>query len=94
MSIEIGLLIAVVSFFMGYVVFVRNRDKDVKQDAAKEAVMDVNLKHIKTGVDSIIVDMKVRDKIVDAMSKDLVRVDESTKAAHKRIDKLDGGRGE
>lgn len=92
MQIEIGFAIAIGSFLIGYFTFRKNGDKDLKKDAAKEAVMDVNLKHIKTGVDSIVVDMKVRDKQFDEMSKELVRVGESTKSAHKRIDKISGGR--
>lgn len=89
MQIEFGVIGALFGFLITYFGFMRNRDKDVKKEATESAVMSVNLDHIKTGVDSIVVDMKVRDKQFDEMSKEVVRIDESAKSAHKRIDKLD-----
>ena len=44
------------------------------------------------GVDDIRIDLKANEKQMSRMNEQLIRVDESTKSAHKRIDKLEGVR--
>ncbi|HEY4601274.1 MAG TPA: hypothetical protein VIG73_08400 [Cerasibacillus sp.] len=75
-----------------YFTFVRNRDKDVKQDAEDGAVIRTKLDSIGKGVDDIRIDLKANEKQMSRMNEQLIRVDESTKSAHKRIDKLEGVR--
>lgn len=41
------------------------------------------------GVDSIRIDMKANDKRLEKLSEQVIRVEESAKSAHKRIDKID-----
>lgn len=72
-----------------YFTFVRNRDKDVKQDAEDGAVIRTKLDSIGKGVDDIRIDLKANEKQMSRMNEQIIRVDESTKSAHKRIDKLE-----
>lgn len=89
-SLLIGLAGTLIGIFIGLATFSRNRDKDVKQDAARQAVMETKLDAISSGVLTIQVDLKAHEKKWDDMDTRLVRVEESSKSAHKRIDTLTG----
>lgn len=90
LTILISLLSGLVGIIIGIATFNRNRDKDVKQDAARQAVMETKLDAISAGVLTIQVDLKAHEKKWDDMDTRLVRVEESSKSAHKRIDTLTG----
>lgn len=90
LTILISLLSGLVGIIIGIATFNRNRDKDVKQDAARQAVMETKLDAISSGVLTIQVDLKAHEKKWDDMDTRLVRVEESSKSAHKRIDTLSG----
>ncbi len=90
LTILISLLSGLVGIIIGIATFNRNRDKDVKQDAARQAVMETKLDAISSGVLTIQVDLKAHEKKWDDMDTRLVRVEESSKSAHKRIDTLTG----
>ena len=90
LTILISLLSGLVGIIIGIATFNRNRDKDVKQDAARQAVMETKLDAISSGVLTIQVDLKAHEKKWDDMDTRLVRVEESSKSAHKRIDALTG----
>jgi hypothetical protein len=62
MILEITVLIARGSIFIGLITFSRNRDKDVKNDAAKSAVIETKLDNISQSVDSIRIDLKANDQ--------------------------------
>lgn len=86
----IGVICTVLGALIGFLTFSRNRDKDVKKDATSEAEMKVTLAHISKGVDDIKVDMRSTKDQMNTFAKDLVRVEEATKSAHKRLDTLEG----
>lgn len=88
MTVEITVLIAVASFLIGLFSFSRNRDKDVKNDASESAVIRTKLDNINAGVESIRIDIKANEKRVSELSERLIRVEESSKQAHKRLDNL------
>lgn len=90
MSIEIGVLIAVGSFIISYLTLNRNRDKDVKNDASDSAVIRTKLDNINSGVESIRIDIKAQEMRVTGLSERVIRVEESSKQAHKRLDKMEG----
>lgn len=85
----IGLLCTVVGLVIGFFTFNRNRDKDVKTDATESAIIKTKLDNIGQSVDSIRIDFKASDQRWTALSERVIRNEESTKQAHKRIDKLE-----
>lgn len=89
-QIGIGVLCTVIGVLIGFLTFTRNRDKDVKNDASELAVIRTKLDNIGQGVDSIRIDIKANEMRVAALSERVTRVEESSKQAHKRIDKLEG----
>ena len=78
-------------FVLSYLAFQRNRDKEIKNEAEDGAVIKTKLDSIGKGVDDIRIDLKANEKQMSRMNEQLIRVDESTKSAHKRIDKLERG---
>lgn len=88
LTILTGLISGLVGIFVGLATFSRNRDKDVKEEAKKQGAMENKLDTISSGVLAIQVDLKAQDKKWDEMDTRLVRVEESSKSAHKRLDNL------
>ncbi|TQR20440.1 hypothetical protein [Psychrobacillus vulpis] len=88
METLIGIGCTVLGLLIGILTFGRNRDKDVKADAAKTAVIETKLDTISNGVESIRIDLKANEKQMDVLSERVARVEESSKHAHKRIDNI------
>jgi len=85
----IGLLCTATGVVLGLLTFNRNRDKDMRNDASESAVIRTKLDNISLGVDSIRVDFKTSEKRVTELSERMIRVEESSKQAHKRIDSIE-----
>jgi hypothetical protein len=85
----IGLVCTIVGGIIGFLTFNRNRDKDVRGDATEQAVVRTKLDNISQGVESIRIDIRANDMRVTELSKDVVRIDESNKSLHKRVDNLE-----
>lgn len=95
LKIEIGILLTLIGLLctfgglvVGFLTFNRNRDKEVKSDASESAVIKTKLDNINEGVQSIRIDIKANEKRVSELSERVIRVEESSKQAHKRIDNL------
>ena len=94
MSVDVGILVGVIGVLIAIFGYVLNRDRDKKTNATAEAEVKVTLAHISRGVDDIKLDVKTNKDQMNAFSRDLVRVDESAKSAHKRLDKMEGSHNE
>lgn len=86
MEVEIGVVCTIICLVIGFFTFSRNRDKDVKSDATENAVIWTKLDNIGSGVESIRVDMKVSERKQEEITERVIRVEESAKQAHKRLD--------
>lgn len=73
---------------LSYLAFMMNRDKGMKKDITEQVIVSEKLNHISHGVDDIKVEVKASEKQMNRMNEQLIRVDESAKSAHKRIDSL------
>ncbi|WP_018752600.1 hypothetical protein [Paenibacillus sanguinis] len=63
--------------------------QEVEDTAEAEAVQRADVEYIKRGVDDMKVEQKLQGQRFEAFSERLTRVEESTKQAHKRIDRLE-----
>lgn len=88
-TISIGFMTGAVTFVIGYLTFMKNRDKDNRTDAKRDAILETKLDMIAVNVDTIKFDIKSSDKRITELSEHLIRTDESVKQAHKRIDKIE-----
>ena len=85
----IGLICTIIGSLIGFVTFNRNRDRDVRSDASDSAVIRTKLDNISQGVESIRIDFKASERRVTELSERVIRIEESSKQAHKRIDGLE-----
>jgi hypothetical protein len=86
-------IIAIVGTVSGVVIGWATRSRTVKQDAAGEAAKDATLQadmaYLKRGVDDMNVKIDLHGQRYDKLSETVIRMDESIKSAHKRIDKFE-----
>ncbi len=89
----IGLLCTATGVALGLLTFIRNRKNEiksnVKNDATESAIISTKLDNIGQSLDSIRIDLKASDQRWTTLSGTVIRIDESTKQAHKRIDKIE-----
>jgi len=90
MTIEISILVGVLGLLFAIFGYVLNRDRDKKNETKNEAKLEAKLEYISKGVDDIRIDLKANEKQMAAFNERLTRVEESSKQAHKRIDKMEG----
>ena len=94
MNIEITLLIAVIGCLIGVAGFIKGTRKDGKTDGQELASIKGNLDYIARGIDDIRLEQKDQARKIDSQNERLIRNEESTKSAHRRIDKLEGKKHE
>lgn len=90
-------IISVAAALSGIALGWNGRARAIRQeaeDAAEaEAVQRADVEYIKRGVDDMKIEQKLQGQRFEAFSERLTRVEESSKQAHKRIDRLEEGRG-
>ena len=89
-TIELTTLIAIVGCIIGIVGFIKGTKKDGKTDGQELASIKGNVDYIVRGIDDIRLEQKDQARKIDSQNERLIRNEESTKSAHKRIDKLEG----
>lgn len=78
---------------LGWTGRARSVKQEAKQETKEEALQRADVEYIKRGVDDMKVEQKLQGQRFEAFSERLTRVEESSKQAHKRIDRLEEGRG-
>lgn len=90
-DISIGLACTLFGAILSFLAFQRNKGHDIRADTKEEAETKTKLDYIATAVDEIRLDNKARDREINEFNTRLIRVEESTKSAHKRIDGIEKG---
>lgn len=78
----LGAVVAIGSAYIGY-------RKGVKQEGSNEGSLRSDVGYIKAGVDELKTEIKDQRQQHYALAERVVKIDESTKSAHKRIDGLE-----
>lgn len=90
MTVELGTLIAVLGtvsgIIFGYIGYQRTGRKEIQGDAKDHTELKTNLDYIRRGVDDIRIDLKAQESKVSDLAGTVIRLEESAKSAHKRID--------
>ena len=86
----ISLIAAISGIILGWVARARTVKRDAINDVTGEVVMKQDIKYIKQGVDEIKKELHCQADDIGKLSERVTRVEESSKQAHKRIDKLEG----
>jgi hypothetical protein len=90
MTIELAIVISIISVsasvIFGFATWRRNTSTDAKQDAGQQATIITKLDGIEKGVDDIKEELKnVKSEVREDHDR-IIRLEESTKQAHKRLD--------
>lgn len=72
----------------------REVKKEIKSEAVSGAALRQDVEYIKRGVDDIRVEQRAMREDMSCLAERVTRVEESAKQAHKRIDGMEGKRGE
>ena len=96
MTIEVTILLSAISVSIALYFGIKNnrrsQKKDDKEEASQDAIVITKLESIEKGVDDIKEELKgVKADVKDDHDR-IIRLEESSKQAHKRIDSL--GKGE
>lgn len=95
MSVEVTVLISIVSvaaaIYFGLKSAKRDDTKDIKERATADAIVNVKLDNISSAVNDIKYDISDTKKQVAEIDKKLVAVDASVRSAHHRIDNMEKG---
>lgn len=92
MTIEVALVISALSvafgIYQGVTNMKRDRTADDKKDATQLTTVIVKLENISAGISDIKSDMRnVKDEVKEVRER-LIKVEDSAKSAHRRIDEL------
>lgn len=78
---------------LGWLAHIKTARKDAVDAATRDAAIDTALKsdvdYIKRGVDDIKLDMRAQATKIEDIDCRVARVEESTKSAHHRLDRLE-----
>ena len=84
-----GLAGTVCSIFFGYMAFKRNQITDEQQDGRENGTLLTEIGYIKANTDDIKRKQEKQDEQYLELTERMVAVEQSTKQAHHRIDRLE-----
>jgi archaellum component FlaC len=85
----LGAIFGVGGIFFGIVTALRNKKTDDTKEAKEDGIVLTELGYIKKGIDGIEQRLEKQENQYIDVVRHLTAVEESTKQAHKRIDKLE-----
>lgn len=85
MNLDVSIIIAVIGCAIGIWGFFRNKDKDSRDEGSILA----DIKYIQRGVDNIQLDIKEHNRTLSEHNDRLIKVEESVKSAHHRLDSIE-----
>jgi hypothetical protein len=84
-----GSILAIGSAICAIVTFIINRKKDGYENGKDEEGLRGDIKYMRNGFDDLRLDVKEIARKQDQQNERLIRVEESCKQAHKRIDEIE-----
>lgn len=85
-TVFIGTLSALLGIILGLYTAKRSMKTDYKNEGQLEGSVKTDLTYIKKRTDDVLLEQKDTNRQLSLLTERLVRVEESTKAAHKRLD--------
>jgi hypothetical protein len=83
-------VIAAAAAISGIVLGWLGRSRTVRQDGAKDGELRASVNYIRQAVDDMRVEIRLMRQDYADLVERVARVEESTKSAHRRIDRLEG----
>ena len=88
-TISIALLCTILGVSISYLTFQRNKDNAIRAETREDAETRAKLDYISKGVDDIRLDIKTQDRKINEVIERVIKVEESAKSAHHRIDNIE-----
>lgn len=88
MTVELGVILSILGAYVGFQQYQINRNRKQEEKVKQEAAVEVKLDHISKGVDEIRIGLKANEQQINALHEKLIRNEESTRSAHRRIDEV------
>ena len=88
-NISITILIAIIGCIVSVGTFFLGRAKDSEKRGREDGEVKTLLNYIVKAVDEIRLDFRAMNSRVDDLASRMVKVEESGKALHRRVDKLE-----
>jgi ribulose 1,5-bisphosphate carboxylase large subunit-like protein len=85
----IAVVASLTSILIGWWGRGRTIKQDVTADATKDAELRTDMQYIKRGIDDVRIDQKLQGQRFDQLSERVTRIEESTKSAHRRLDRVE-----
>lgn len=85
----IAIIAALSGIALGWMARTRTNRQDIQNEAGSGAVLRTDVEYIKRGVDDIRIDVRMQGQRVDGLAERVTRVEESSKQAHKRLDRIE-----
>ena len=89
MNVMVSIGCSIVGAVIAVVGMLRYVKKDTQEETACNTTLKSDVGYIRTAVDNIQLDIKAQDRKISDIIERVVRVEESSKSAHKRIDELE-----
>lgn len=90
-NVSIALACTLLGAILSILTFQRNKGRDIRADTKEEAETKAKLDYISKGVDDIKIDFKVQQREMQELKERVIKNEESTKSAHRRIDAIERG---
>lgn len=87
----VGIIGTISGIVLGWKGKARTVIHDTAAAAREDATIKADVEYIKRGVDEMRLEQKDQGRRYDALAERVTRVEESSKQAHLRIDRLDSG---
>ena len=94
LSVVIGVAGAVSSIAFGYIGYNRGMKKECKDEGKDNGALMSDIGYIKSGVDDLKRKQETSELRHYALAERVTKVEESTKSAQHRIDKIEGKKGD
>ena len=85
-----AIIVSAAAAISGIVLGWLGRSRTVRQDGAADGELRASVNYIRQGVDDLRVEIRLMRQDYADLVERVVRVEESTKSAHRRIDRLEG----
>lgn len=85
----VGMTGTISGIVFGYIGYKKGLQKDAYGEGVDRATLRSDTEYIKRRIDEILLEQKDTNKSINNLAERVTRVEESTKQAHKRIDKIE-----
>lgn len=88
-TVLVGFLATILSIWGILVRWKKDGENQESQDTKEQTILSTKLDYISRNLDDIKVDLRTRAKENAELKERLIKVEESTKSAHKRLDEIE-----